>query len=68
MVIEFGDSENGEDVDHGEDKQPVMLALREEDGFPLLPTIDPDAPLDLLKRILRIYVREVRSKSDKYNP
>lgn len=69
-VIDFDlpdDGEIREDGDRGEDKQLVTLALR-EDGFPLLPTIDPDAPLDHLKRILRAYVREVRSKSDEYNP
>ena len=58
VVIEFDipvDDENREDGDQGEDKQLATLALR-EDGFPLLPTIDPDAPLDQLKRILRAYV------------
>lgn len=58
-VIDFGlpaDGENIEDGDQGEDKQLLTLDLREEDGFPLLPTIDPDAPLDHLKRILRVYV------------
>lgn len=55
------EDDNDEEADKGEDA--LVLACRETDKYPLLPPINSNTPLDVLKRILRVYVREVRSKS-----
>jgi hypothetical protein len=55
------EDDNDEEAEKGEDA--LVLARRENDKYPLLPLINSNTPLDILKRILRVYVREVRSKS-----
>ena len=63
--LEFdSDDETDGGDDNGEAEKPeeaLVLAFR-DDGYPLLPTIDSNTPLEMLKRVLRVYVREVRSK------
>ena len=65
MRIEFG-SDDGEDGDDDEEadrvEEGLVLAFRSEDKYPLLPAVNSNTPLDLLKRVLRVYVREVQSK------
>jgi len=62
MLIVF---DNDDDNDgHGEDDndegvQGLELDLQDEDRYPLLPTFDSDTQLNVLKRLLRVYVREV---------
>jgi hypothetical protein len=53
------DGDNDDEGERGEDA--LVLARRKEDNYPLLPAFDSNTPLDVLKRILRVYVREVRS-------
>jgi hypothetical protein len=55
------DDDNDDEAEKGEDT--LVLARRENDKYPLLPPINSNTPLDVLKRILRVYAREVRSKS-----
>lgn len=68
MLVEFDDDEDdNDDEGHGEDDDDegvrgLELDLRDEDRYPLLPAFDSNTPLNVLKRILRVYVREVRSK------
>jgi hypothetical protein len=65
ICIEFGidDEQDREDDDEPEQaEEALVLAFRNEDGYPLLPAVNSNTPLDMLKRILRVYVREVRSK------
>ena len=63
--LEFdSDDETDGGDDNGEAEKPeeaLVLAFR-DDGYPLLPAIDSNTPLEMLKRVLRVYVREVRSK------
>jgi hypothetical protein len=66
--IDFGiaDEEDSDDDDDDEEvdrpEQALVLAFRSEDGYPLLLAVDSNTPLDLMKRILRVYVQEVRSE------
>jgi hypothetical protein len=63
--IEFGsdDEKDGGDEDEEAERpeEALVLAFR-EDRYPLLPAVNSNTPLEMLKQILRVYVREVRSK------
>ena len=67
MLVEFDDDEdNDDDEGHGEDDDDegvrgLELDLRDENRYPHLPSFDSNIPLNVLKRILRVYVQEVRS-------
>jgi hypothetical protein len=68
MLVEFDDNDEDDDDDegHGEDDDEAVrgleLDLWDEDRYPLLPDFDSNIPLNVLKRILRVYVWEVQSK------
>ena len=55
------EDDNDEEADKGEDT--LVLACCKTDKYPLLPPINSNTLLDVLKRILRVYVQEVRSKA-----
>ena len=63
--LEFGsDDETDGGDDDGEAEKPeegLVLAFR-DDGYPLLPAIDSNTLLEMLKWVLRVYVWEVHSK------
>jgi hypothetical protein len=52
--------EDNDEADRAEDR--LVLTFRKEDNYPLLPAIDSNTPLEQLKRLLRVYAGEVRSK------
>lgn len=66
ILVEFlaDDDDDGEEdndeADRAEDR--LVLTFRKEDNYPLLPAIDSNTPLEQLKRLLRVYAGEVRSK------
>ena len=67
----FGDQNNTDyeqddlDDDEAEAAQPktsltpLVLECGDEDNYPLIPELDPNMSLDMLKTILREYVRKV---------
>ena len=63
--LEFGsDDETDGGDDDGEAEKPeeaLVLAFR-DDGYLLLPAIDSNTPLEMLKWVLRVYVQKVCSK------
>jgi hypothetical protein len=66
ILVEFlaDDDDDGEEdndeADRAEDR--LVLTFWKEDNYPLLPAIDSNTPLEQLKRLLRVYAGEVRSK------
>jgi hypothetical protein len=72
MLVEFDDDDDEDEDDdddegHGEDDDDeavrgLELDLWDEDRYPLLPDFDSNILLNVLKRILRVYIREVQSE------
>jgi len=58
--VDFGSDDDDDNDDEGTQAEDgLVLAFRKEDRYPLLPEFNSNPPLDVLKRILRVYVREV---------
>ena len=67
--LEFGIDEEkdggDEDVDVERLEEALVLTFW-EDGYLLLPTVNSNTPLEMLKQVLRVYVWEIHSKCSSY--
>ena len=63
--LEFGsddETDGGDDDVEAEKPEGALVLEFRDDRYPLLPTIDSNTLLEMLKWVLRVYVREVCSK------
>ena len=52
VLLDYADDD---DKEEGGEEDDLVLSYWEEDGYPLLPAINSNIPLDQLKHLLRIY-------------